>query len=186
MNTDSRVSTLHSKDFGRSTAHLFPSFELLSKFCELPLQICNLFLQARDFTFQPRRTLSVHKVVRFWILCNWLYVRLFLYFHTSRKKVRITRFFHTGLAREQYYKRGLALHQVLQCRVHHAQILERVHAFRAASQFPRRLRPAQQQFAKNCRFRPGKIEHLRQPVLVPGNAAISSSRAGQRLFAQGA
>ncbi len=94
--------------------------------------------QVRDFIFQ----LATFAIRELWIAftLSGCTARRFPHFHISRKQMRITRFLRSRLPRQQGHQRRLALHQMLQRGVHHAQIFERMHALCAAAQLAWRLR----------------------------------------------
>src|SRR5258708_8478561 len=89
--------------------------------------------------------------------------------------MRVPGFFCAGLPRKNLSERRLALHQVLQARLHGAQVVERMHAFGAGAQFAGSLRTAQQQDAENGDLVTIEIEGFLEAVFVLSHAAVRSA-----------
>src|SRR5581483_165538 len=76
----------------------------------------------------------------------------------TRKPVRKSRFFETGLPWELLYKRRrLPIDQLLEAGLHGVQIIEIIHALCPPPEFTERLRTAQQQHAKESSLSPPKV-----------------------------
>src|ERR1041384_3167752 len=145
------------------------SFKLLSELSELLFQIRNLILERRDFLFHLSHSVFIeYGFSRLRRRRVSPCLRLCLH-DVARQKVGIARFFRACLPRKLLNERRLTLHQMLQARLHGPEILEGMHTLGAASQFPWRLRPPQQQQAQDSRLVAIEVEGFLQPVLVFGH-----------------
>ncbi len=81
----------------------------------------------------------------------------------------------------------VALHQMLQAGLHCVEVVESMHAVRAASEFTGSLRASQKQEAKDGRFVAVEIEGFLQTVLVFCHPAVRRTNGSdERLCLQGA
>ncbi len=86
--------------------------------------------------------------------------------------MRVASFFGARLARENFHERWLALHQVLQARLHGAQIVKRMHALGARAEFAGGLRAAQEQDGEDGDLVTIKVEGFLEAMLVLSDAAV--------------
>src|SRR5712692_9413366 len=115
------------QDLALSLADRFPrSLKLLSEFCKLLLQVRDLALKVYDCLFQMGDSVAVRPDAVDDGTRAWLGIPLR---SVSGEQMREPSFLGAGLPGKQLDHGRVALHEALQRRVHHAQIVKRMHAF---------------------------------------------------------
>src|SRR5215467_8945053 len=99
--------------------------------------------------------------------------------------MRVPRLFRPRLPGKGLHEWRLALHQVRKARLYRGEVVERVHALRAATQFPGTLRTGQKHQAQYGVLMTVEVVGLLQPVLVLGDPAVrGTDRPYERLSLQ--
>ena len=94
-------------------------------------------------------------------------------------------FFRSGLAGEQFHERRLTVHQEIEGGMDGVQVVERVHALGARSEFAWRLGATEEQDADQGGLVAMEIEDVGEAMLVFCDAAVGGGGAGEALFAEG-
>ena len=160
----------------RNLLNFRPLLELLFELREALFQFRHLSAQRRQFRFQrldpgvvPSRTRGNRRLHR---------RRLPPSLRLSGKQLHITPLLLSGLLRQQPDQRGIPLLQSLQTTFEFLGRTEMENPLRPGTQFPRRLRSAQQQNAHDGNVAPIQLEMLRQivPVLLHPRTAAENNR----------
>jgi len=96
----------------------------------------------------------------------------------------IAKFLGAGLTREDFYERGLAVHEQVERGVNRGKIVKLIEAISAGPKFAGSLRTAEKQDAEQSDLVAVKIEDVREAVFELGDAAVGCSGTREALLIQ--